>query len=453
MPRRASRRPAHGRRAHPAAAVLLVLSLWLGGCAQPWASAHPTPAATLVSPLTHRTAYWSQNAYLWALRASDGQVAWKVGGWTGPLPNCGAGCTATYTSGPGAPTLVDGILYDTAIDAQHATPELYAIDAGDGTIRWHTPLPGCLQDAAPFVRDGVIYLTTSGHAGGNFPCEPTGLVLAVRASDGVLLWRATVEPLVSDNPVLIGGLIALASSNSYPADDLTTYLTVLRVSDGARVWRRATMSALSLAAGDGALVATSIVTLPPTAGSVQQRKLDVEAFRAADGQRLWTVEVGAYNGGSVPFVGGGLIYVHADDGYLYALRASDGSVAWRFATGVGFVGTPTFSGGRLYIGAGPALVVLDATSGALLRSYPLLAQPETTLGATPNAAAQPLYRWSRPYVADGAIYVSASACAAEFCRQWEPGGMLFALDARTGTILWQHGERFGLTESAPVVGP
>ena len=87
------------------------------------------------------------------------------GGWTASLPKA-----RQCTSGPGAPALVNGMLYTTAIAADHAVPELYAIDPRSGDIHWHTVLLDCLQyTAPPLVQDGVIYLTTSGHRSGSFP--------------------------------------------------------------------------------------------------------------------------------------------------------------------------------------------------------------------------------------------------------------------------------------------
>jgi outer membrane protein assembly factor BamB len=80
------------------------------------------------------------------------------------------------------------------------------------------------------------------------------------------------------------------------------------------------------------------------------------------------------------------VYVAGGDGYLYALRASDGAIVWRsFVVGIGTTqntgynwASPTLSGGHLYIGVSSecddplirgGIKEFDAASGALLHTY------------------------------------------------------------------------------------
>src|SRR5262249_36896571 len=60
---------------------------------------------------------------------------------------------------------------------------------------------------------------------------------ALRASDGTLLWRAALEPVISAAPVITHGILTVVSDN-YPAQPAATYLNAFRASDGARLWRK-----------------------------------------------------------------------------------------------------------------------------------------------------------------------------------------------------------------------
>jgi len=79
------------------------------------------------------------------------------------------------------------------------------------------------------------------------------------------------------------------------------------------------------------------VTTRPSAPVIAAGKVfvaDVDAhavcaFRAADGQPLWTYTTGA-RVDSPPTYCGGLVLFGSRDGWVYAVRASDGALAWRF---------------------------------------------------------------------------------------------------------------------------
>ncbi len=417
-------------------ALLMAALLSVSGCALPWTptdASHPTPSPTPESALARRTVYWSQGNYLWAFRASDRQVRWKVGNWDNILPN-----GSTMTSGPGAPALVNGMLYTTAIAADHAVPKLYAIDPRTGDIHWHTVVPACLQyTAPPLVQDGIIYLTTSGHYDGSFPCERNGHVVALRASDGALLWRAALEPVVSAAPVITNGILVVVSDN-YPAEPAATYLNAFRAIDGARLWqKRIDLRNVSLIGDAGAiLISSEAIGVSPF-----QRK--VEAIQATDGRQLWTT---AINSGFDPLAGAlmanGIIYLNPG-GDITALRASNGKVMWSFAEGTRTLSSPLLQEGRLYVGVGSEMLTLDASSGALLRAYAIF--------ETPTDPEYVWYTWSRPAITNGTIYFSA-AFGSILCCHPGNGSILHALDLQSGRLLWSHLERPSDATSAPLIG-
>jgi outer membrane protein assembly factor BamB len=414
-------------------AVMIATLLSVSGCALPWTTtgaSYPRPSPTPESALARRTVYWSQGNHLWAFRASDGQVRWKMDAWSGLVPNS----SAIYTIGPGMPTLINDTLYATAIDGEYATPELYAIDPHSGAIRWRAALLNCLQYTAPVVQDGVIYLTTSGHFTGSLPCERNGYVLALRASDGALLWRAALEQTISNVPVITNGILTVVSDN-YPAEPAATYLNAFRASDGARLWReRVGLRNVSLAGDAG----TILVTTDALDGPHPQRF--IEAYQASDGRQLWTTTINSiYDPLAGATMANGMIYLDPG-GDLMALRASDGKIMWSFAEGVRGFSSPLLLDGRLYVGIGSELLTFDASGGALLNSYDLLEPYEDS-----DLMA---YIWSRPTIMNGTIFVSAAIQPTTCCPG--VGGVLYGLDVQSGRLFWSHTEQSGSAWSAPV---
>ncbi len=425
--------------------TLLTVSLALAGCEAPWSSqpvSRPAPDPTPTSSLlANQTIYWNQNTWLTALRTSDGKPRWQTGHWTRP---CASGsCSSTF--GPFVPTLVNDTLYASGINDQR-TVGVYAIAAGDGARRWQTPIAGCLPlpVAAPLVSGGVVYVAQSGHSTGDMPCGPSGWVYALRASDGKALWRVPFERVVWPNLALTNGVLVVANA-TYPAEPEVFSLTGLRASDGKHLWRVSRTRLLSsFTAANGVVITSGHASARYASG------ISVEAFRASDGAHLWeSVVVNSGSEASAPLMANGMIYVYGGDGYLYALRASDGRITWRFQTGmppVG-VGVPAYVNGRLYLGVGRSLDVLDTTSGTLLRSY-IVFDPVAD-------SDRPDWVWSAPVVTDSTIFVSAGfyACPQGFlCHLEELNGKLYALDVATGNILWQYQSPQGYQVTPPVLG-
>lgn len=427
--------------------VLLAALLVTAGCAfppYPGSSRpvhRPTPQTTPSSPLASQTVYWNQALSLWALRASDGHVRWNIGGWSGPLPGC-SGCT--YSVGPGDPALADGALYTLTTNDQ-ASSAVYSYNINDGTSRWQTPVKGCLAfpGSPPLAAAGVLYVALTNHRSSNLKCGWNSWVYALRASDGHILWQVPFTPSAFSTLALTDGVIVVSDS-TYPANPEIISLIGLRASDGKQLWRISDTKNIH-----GYIARDGVVFVARTRGIRYDSGLNIEAFRVRDGARLWvTTVMNSGSGGSAPYLANGMIYVYnSDRSYLYALRATDGKVVQRFQTGAQFTGTPVFANGRIYVGAGPALDVFDATSGALVRSYPLF----DPLTVPSNAR----FVWSDPVVTNMAIFVSAGYwdCPAEsICHADSLIGKLYALDIATGEVLWQYQAPNGYGVATPILG-
>jgi outer membrane protein assembly factor BamB len=114
---------------------------------------------------------------------------------------------------------------------------------------------------------------------------------------------------------------------------------------------------------------------------------------------------------SSPAIGlDGTIYVGANNGYLYALKGTDGSVLWKYKTGGRIASSPVVTkNGVVFVGsADKSVYAINGTNGAKLWSY-------KTGGAVT----------STPCIgADGSLYVGSY------------DGYLYALAQTSGTKLW-----------------
>src|SRR3954453_8353329 len=117
---------------------------------------------------------------------------------------------------------------------------LYAIAKDTGRVRWKRRL-GFLAAASPAYGDDKVYVTLLQRG----PRTRAGRAIALRASDGKILWNRLLPSRSESSPLLDGGNLYFGSENG------SVYS--LRTSDGSVRWkfkaRGAVKSALALADG------------------------------------------------------------------------------------------------------------------------------------------------------------------------------------------------------------
>lgn len=145
----------------------------------------------------------------------------------------------------------------------------------------------------------------------------------------------------------------------------------------------------------------------------------------------------AANGRAAPVVADGVMYVTTPDSVI-ALDAATGREVWRNAEAGGSRGA-AYGDGRVYVAADVRVMALDARTGefvpgfgadgashvlteVLRERYPELDEP-TAWGYRYNMA---------PQYHDGVLIVGTALSESHI-----PGGLLFALDGRSGALLWQ----------------
>jgi outer membrane protein assembly factor BamB len=169
------------------------------------------------------------------------------------------------------------------------------------------------------------------------------------------------------------------------------------------------------------------------------------ALDATTGGFVWQYHVHDWGFGGMPSVGNGMVYVECDLGFC-AFDASTGMLRWGYSSPEGFYFfTASVSNGVVYAGA-----ALDVYNGRLLSLgavYALDAATGTLLWQTPIAGTlgpeDNLIYPGTPAVADGVVYVGT------YKPEDKTFGCLYAIDAHTGAHLWQF--KTGGSVSSPAV--
>lgn len=352
-------------------------------------------------------------ANLYALRASDGRQLWVY-----PASN-------DYVS---PPVVAGGLAYLETSDG------VVALRANNGTQAWHYASGS--NTFLSSVVNGVLYL--SSHTGDTGP----GTAFAVRASDGSLLWSykstKTLDPPEIINGIAYveawdGTLYALQASNGK-----SLWQTAL---SGSSLWMQQVNDTLYIAAQKVLYTPTSSTGLAPQIAAASQLlsflrpsvpkmphkqvQTSLYALRTGNGAVLWHKEL---NNGQDSFANwfvldNGVIYGtqsisgsnNTNQGYVYAMQASDGSPVWKDKV-QGSPGDGQIINGVIYATSGDssaagatALYALREHDGSLLWSYPIYSDFTGT-----------------PMQVGNTLYTSAG------------NGMLYALSANNGKLLWHY---------------
>ncbi len=302
-----------------------------------WTFTTPDPVRS--SPAVANGVVYVGSRHLYALDASTGALKWTF-------------MTGGYIEG--SPVVVDGVVYFGSYDTK-----VYAVDATTGLRKWDYTVFWSLF-STPAVVNGVVYISST-----------SGMLFAFDAMTGTLRWStpnvasqasAPSATLVAFGRVYTGtgfsGLVALdprsgvrqivpfASPPSPPFYDVSTLP--------------------SPAAADG-MVFVSCVKYDPINSS------STPSLCALDGRSSAVVwSRGPFIVTSSPAVAGGVVYVGAFDGHLYALDQKTGGVLWDVPTGGPIVSSPAVSDGVIYVGSDDRFLraFVPSSSFARIRGAP-----------------------------------------------------------------------------------
>jgi outer membrane protein assembly factor BamB len=283
-----------------------------------------------------------------------------------------------------------------------------AVEARTGRIVWHRQFPGCVA-ASPAVGNGVVYLGFMDPP----PCRGTApsFLAALDAGTGRTIWRFRAG-VIETPPLLVGGRVYFGSW------DHRVYAVDART--GRLDWRFTTGNRVK---GGAAFARRTIF-----AGSYDGR---LYALDATSGRLRWSAGGGALGGlYATPSVANGRVFVGSTNGRVYAFTTANGRLLWSTAIGSYVYSPAALAGGTAYVGSyDHRLYALSQATGRIRWTF--------DAGAPISGA---------PTVLGGLVYFST--CGS--CSSYESNPRArrtFALNARNGRLVW----RFNDGEYSPVI--
>lgn len=223
------------------------------------------------------------------------------------------------------------------------------------SVAWTVPLPSPAGTPDLTVADGTLYAASG------------STVTALNAVTGAQLWQTSVPGTIASTPAVQGSLVITGYNEGHGASS-RVFIVALSSATGAVVWTHRV---------SGAQLLKESVTTTPRRVYVSISSGQVLALGMAHGLQLWASPVlpGAVCDISAPSVGGGFVVVGGGGGYVSALNASDGTLAWQDNLGGGCGGSsdnwvPAISGTTVYAGLLNGVAALDLASGAIQWTRP-----------------------------------------------------------------------------------
>ena len=308
----------------------------------------------------------------------------------------------------------NGILYWTTPSGM-----VYAMNASTGTVLWRRAVGGA--PIAPLATLDGLYV---GHEQG----------LSFLSNAGSVVWMSPMPGAITSMPVKIGSRIVVGDSSGN--------ITAVDASTGVPQARAQLPGSALVGSGSGDIV-------------YAVSGMSCYAMNLTNNRVLWTFPTG----GPItvpPVEDRGLVYVASWDCRLYAVNASTGAVAWSFGTGWGFNAPVRLAGDRIYLaGMDNTLYVLsrdgaevwNVTTTASIQSAPvvygtvvLIASDDGHLYAVDRETGVPVW-WFTPSKSIQGVKnylttpLQSSILVEDGCAFLGVNGTVYAVDAQT-RCLW-----------------
>lgn len=219
-----------------------------------------------------------------------------------------------------------------------ATSENELIAFGtDGAEKWRfggdQPLRGIF--GPPAVEEGMVYLGAY-----------NGVLYAIRAEDGTVLWQAPSRPNaeapIIGSPAVAGNLVVVSTGQGVSAYDRVTGAPAWSFPIQQKAWSTPAVS------GDRVYV-----------GGMDHK---LYAISLGNGVKAWEYLTGGAIPGR-PLVFGDAVFVGSFDGKLHAVEAATGNRRWMYDAGAWFWGGPVTDGKWVYAAALDGVVYAFDPSG------------------------------------------------------------------------------------------
>lgn len=291
--------------------------------------------------------------------------------------------SASSFFGDGGRILNGPIVADEKVFTINGAGVITALSLIDGDRVWQRDVTADDKETQPFggglaFDDGVVFATTS-----------SAEIVALKGSDGSVLWRAHLAAPVRAAPTVKDNRVYVVTINNQ--------LEVFDAKDGSLVWTHSgILESAGLLGGAGPAVHDGIVVVPYSSG-------EVFALRAENGYPLWSeslVTPGRLDPLSSlshirarPVIDRGYVFLIGHSGQMVAIDVRSGQTVWRLP--VGGVRSPALSGDALYVlTQDNQLLCILARTGQIvwIKNLPVFKNPEKSDGR--------LY-WAGPILASG----------------------------------------------------
>lgn len=260
---------------HPVRVLLTLVLLGLAGCQL--GTTAPVPASDRFYTIdTSSNLFQPSTDGIAALDVRDGATIWRY-----TIPQADSvyiSSSYTYVNAAFSPFATDDIVY-AGFDAKRDTTlrgALEAVDAATGRALWRHEA-GVELSGVPAISGGVVYLSSRARHFQDEIAPPAGLVEALDARHGTVLWRVSVVGLPS-LLIVTDGRVIVATYR----DKAAGHVLALDAASGRQIWDYA---------GQATLLPDALP--PPLAGhAVVVRELDNSgdiylAIDTQDGNVMW----------------------------------------------------------------------------------------------------------------------------------------------------------------------
>ncbi len=234
------------------------------------------------------------------------------------------------------PWIQDGTVYFGSLNYNH-----YAVDTGNGKMKWKYKTEGIILESYPCYWKGRIYFGSFDH---NMYC--------LDAETGKLVWKYRTFGEINSPPAIANGRIYFGSRDQnlycldaetgrfiwkfYTHDEVQSYPALhdgkvmfgsfdknfycLDAETGRMEWKVGTQGEVYILSR--ILVHDGVVYFPSFDNNVR-------AVSVKDGRQLWKFKTGNYGCVCSPAIYKGTLYVTSRDGFLFAL-SMEGKEKWRY---------------------------------------------------------------------------------------------------------------------------
>lgn len=388
---------------------------------------------------------WAGN--LFAIRKDNGQQIWTVR-------------IAQYDGSTNSLSRVSPALHGTDLiigdngdpNALHDGARIMAINQQTGALHWATQVeknPAAIITGSPVVAGDVVLVGVSSNeeALANQPgyacCTFRGSMVALDANSGKVLWQTYTVPdnggqttgysggAIWQPPAVdvVSGLVYVGTGNNYS------------VPDAVSSCQAKAAIGLSTPCTDPADYFDSLLALDLSHGSIVWSK-------RLHGYDVWTVACNGTKagvtcpspagpdydfGGSGPNLLPGLLGIGQKSGVFWGLDPASGDILWSTVVGPGSTG-----GGIEWGTASDGERIYAAITNTLHTAYKLMPRGEVITWGSWSAIHPRTGRliWQTADPTKGAIDPGAMSVANGVVYAGSLSGLMYALDARTGAVLW-----------------